>query len=179
MDVTTETDETIVRALAAGDQAALAQVFDRYAATMTRYVWAIVDDRHDVEEVVQDAFLVLWQRADTLELPAESLLPWLLVVCRNLARNAGRKRTRRRADELPETLVAPVDHTEAAETLRWVRSEIAALPELDRRICELCLLEGRSYTEAAEALGLTVGAVTQRVSRNRRRLKKVVMHDGH
>ncbi len=90
-----------------------------------------------------------------------------------------RKRTRHRADELPETLTAPVDHTEAAETLRWVRAEIAALPELDRRICELCLLEGRSYTEAAEALGLTVGAVTQRVSRNRRRLKKVVMHDGH
>ncbi|QCR42410.1 sigma-70 family RNA polymerase sigma factor [Curtobacterium sp. SGAir0471] len=179
MDVTAQTDEQIVRALAAGDRAALAQVFDRHAATMTRYVWAIVDDRHDVEEVVQDAFLLLWQRAETLDLPAESLLPWLLVVCRNLARNAGRKRLRHRADELPEMLAAPVEHSDAVETLRWVRSEIAALPELDRRICELCLLEGRSYAEAAETLGLTVGAVTQRVSRNRRRLKKVVMHDGH
>ncbi len=107
MDVTAQTDEEIVRALAAGDRAALAQVFDRHAAAMTRYVWAIVDDRHDVEEVVQDAFLLLWQRAGTLELPAESLLPWLLVVCRNLARNAGRKRSRHRADELPETLAAP------------------------------------------------------------------------
>ncbi|WNY35422.1 RNA polymerase sigma factor [Curtobacterium aurantiacum] len=46
-------------------------------------------------------------------------------------------------------------------------------------MCELCLLEGHSYAEAAELLGLTVGAVTQRVSRNRRRLKKVVMHDEH
>ena len=179
MDVTAQTDEEIVRALAAGDRAALAQVFDRHAAAMTRYVWAIVDDRHDVEEVVQDAFLLLWQRAETLELPAESLLPWLLVVCRNLARNAGRKRSRHRADELPEMLAAPAEHADAVETLRWVRSEIAALPELDRRICELCLLEGRSYAEAAAALGLTVGAVTQRVSRNRRRLGKVVMRDGH
>ena len=48
MDVTAQTDEEIVRALAAGDRAALAQVFDRHAAAMTRYVWAIVDDRHDV-----------------------------------------------------------------------------------------------------------------------------------
>ncbi len=179
MDVTTETDAMLVRAMATGDRGALARAFDRYAATLTRYTWALADDRQDVEEVVQDAFLTLWQRSATLELPADTVLPWLLVVCRNLAFNAGRKRTKHRADELPETLATPSDHREAAETLRWVRAEIAALPELDRRICELCLLEGHSYAEAAELLGLSVGAVTQRVSRNRRRLKKVVMHDEH
>lgn len=179
MDVGTESDEAIVRAMASGDKSALARAFDRYAPTLTRYAWALVDDRQDVEEVVQDAFLTLWQRAATLELPADTVLPWLLVVCRNHAFNAGRKRTKHRADELPETVAAPGDHDEAAERLRWVRAEIAALPDLDRRICELCLLEGYSYTEAAGLLGLSVGAVTQRVSRSRRRLKKVVMHDEH
>ncbi|MBK0296107.1 hypothetical protein IAE22_27875 [Bacillus sp. S34] len=39
-----------------------------YAATLTRYAWALADDRMDVEEIVQDAFLTLWQRATTLEL---------------------------------------------------------------------------------------------------------------
>jgi len=179
VDVTTESDESIVGAMASGDRSALARAFDRYAATLTRYAWALADDRMDVEEIVQDAFLTLWQRASTLELPADTMLPWLLVVCRNHAFNAGRKRTKHRADELPETLAAPEGHDEARERLRWVREEIAALPELDRRICELCLLEGHSYAEAAELLGLSVGAVTQRVSRNRRRLKKVVMHDEH
>jgi RNA polymerase sigma-70 factor (ECF subfamily) len=181
VDVTTgtDTDEAIVRAMARGDKSALARAFDRYAATLTRYAWALVDDRQDVEEIVQDAFLTLWQRAETLELPADTMLPWLLVVCRNHAFNTGRKQARRRADELPEQLAAPEDHAEARERLRWVRDEIAALPETDRRICELCLLEGHSYAEAAEMLGLSVGAVTQRVSRSRRRLKKVVMHDEH
>jgi len=180
-DVTTgpDTDEAIVRAMAEGDRNALARAFDRYAATLTRYAWALADDRQDVEEIVQDSFLTLWQRAATLELPADTMLPWLLVVCRNHAFNTGRKQARRRADELPEHLPAPEDHAEARERLRWVRDEVAALPETDRRICELCLLEGRSYAEAAEILGLSVGAVTQRVSRNRRRLKKVVMHDEH
>ena len=179
MGATAETDEAIIRAMAQGDKGALARAFDRYAATLTRYAWALADDRMDVEEIVQDAFLTLWQRATTLELPADTVLPWLLVVCRNHALNAGRKRIKHRGDELPENLPAPEDHSEARERLRWVRDEIAALPETDRRICELCLLEGRSYAEAAEALGLSVGAVTQRVSRNRRRLKKVVMHDEH
>jgi len=181
VDVTTgtDTDEGLVRAMAQGDTGALARAFDRYAATLTRYAWALVDNRSDVEEIVQDAFLTLWQRAATLELPADTVLPWLLVVCRNHAFNTGRKQARRRADELPEHLASPADQDEARETLRWVRAEIAALPDLDRRICELCLLEGYSYAEAAELLGLTVGAVTQRVSRNRRRLKKAVMHDEH
>uniref|UniRef100_A0A942SYS3 Sigma-70 family RNA polymerase sigma factor n=1 Tax=Neobacillus citreus TaxID=2833578 RepID=A0A942SYS3_9BACI len=174
-----ETDEQIVRAVAAGDQSALARAFDRYAATLTRYAWAIVDSRQDVEEVVQDAFLTLWQRAATLELPADTMLPWLLVVCRNHGLNTGRKQARRRADELPEHLAGPADHDEARERLRWVRAEIAALPETDRRICELCLLEGHSYAEAAAMLGLSVGAVTQRVSRSRARLRKAVMHDEH
>ena len=179
MDVTTETDEAIVRAMAQGDKGALARAFDRYAATLTRYAWAIAADRMEVEEIVQDSFLTLWQRAATLELPADTMLPWLLVVCRNHALNAGRKRAKHRSDELPEHLAAPEDHDEARERLRWVSVEIAALPETDRRICELCLLEGHSYAEAAEILGLSVGAVTQRVSRNRRRLKKAVMHDEH
>ncbi|MDY1005881.1 sigma-70 family RNA polymerase sigma factor [Curtobacterium sp. CFBP9011] len=60
-----------------------------------------------------------------------------------------------------------------------IRDEIDTLPPLDRRICELCLIEGHSYTEAATMLGLSVGAVTQRVSRSRARLKKAVMHDEH
>ena len=181
MDATTgdRTDEEIVRAMAAGDKTALAAAFDRYAATLTRYAWALASDRQDVEEIVQDAFLTLWQRAATLQLPADTMLPWLLVVCRNHAFNTGRKQARRRADELPEHLAAPEDHDEARERLRWVRDEIAALPALDRRICELCLLEGHSYAEAAAMLGLSVAAVTQRVSRNRRRLKKAVMHDEH
>ena len=84
-----------------------------------------------------------------------------------------------RFDTRPAPLAAPEDRAEARERLRRSRDEIAALPDTDRRICELCLLEGHSYAEAAEMLGLSVGAVTQRVSRNRRRLKKVVMHDEH
>ena len=84
-----------------------------------------------------------------------------------------------RLDRMTAELAAPGDTTEASEQLRWVRDEIAALPDTDRRICELCLLQGYSYAEAAQLLGLSVGAVTQRVSRSRRRLKKAVTHDEH
>jgi RNA polymerase sigma factor (sigma-70 family) len=110
--------------------------------------------------------------------PGTSVLPWLLVTCRNHARNLLRTQRRHDADALPADLAsAASDDGEARERLRWVRAEIDALSPLDREVCELCLIEGRSYAEAALTLGLSVGAVTQRLSRSRARIKKAVTND--
>lgn len=176
MDLATTTDAELLRRTASGDAAALSEVFDRHAPAVTRYAWALAERRMDVEEIVQDTFVTMWSKAPVIELSEGSLLPWLLVVCRNHGLNQGRRRARASADALPPELVAPddSDRQEARATLRVVHDEIAALGPLDRRVCELCLVEGRSYAEAAEELGLTVGAVTQRVSRNRARLRKAV-----
>ncbi|KQS14773.1 hypothetical protein ASG04_02825 [Curtobacterium sp. Leaf183] len=179
MDEDTEADGALTRRLAEGDRAALADAFDRFAPTLTRYAWAQAASRQDVEELVQDTFLTLWQKAATIDLATSALLPWLLVVCRNHARNQARRVAKNAGDELPPELPARTDTDDARERLRWVRDEIAALAPLDRRICELCLLDGHSYAEAASMLGLSVGAVTQRVSRSRARLKKAVTNDEH
>ena len=139
MDTTTITDAVLAQRVGTGDTAALSMVFDRHAATITRYAWAIVENRMDVEEVLQDTFLTMWVKAPGLQLPDDSLLPWLLVVSRNHARNLRRKRQRAAGQELPFDLAAPADddRREAAETLRFVREEISALGDVDRRICEV------------------------------------------
>ncbi|MFJ3383486.1 MULTISPECIES: RNA polymerase sigma factor [unclassified Curtobacterium] len=179
MDDTNEADVALVRRMARGEPGALAEAFDRFAPTLTRYAWALAGSRQDVEELVQDTFLTLWQKTDTIDLATRSLVPWLLVVCRNHARNQARRTMKAASDDLPEELAAPAEADDARERLRWVRDEIAAMATTDRRICELCLLEGHSYQEAASMLGLSVGAVTQRVSRSRARLRKAVTHDEH
>jgi len=158
----TEADEALTRRLATGDRTALADAFDRFAPTLTRCAWAQTDSRQDVEEVVQDTFLTLWQRAAGIHLATSALLPWLLAVCRE---HVG--------------VAAHPDADEARERLRWIRDDIAALAPTDRRLCELIVLEGHSYAEAAQILGLSVGVGAQRVSRSRARLKKAVMRDEH
>lgn len=65
----------------------------------------------------------------------------------------------------------------ARDDLRWVLDEIERLEPIDRSVCELCLVDGVPYAEAAKQLGLSVGAVKQRVSRSRARLKKAVTLD--
>nr|WP_246092921.1 RNA polymerase sigma factor [Subtercola boreus] len=171
MDVS---DRELLAGSVAGDRGSLAAILARHARPVTRYAWALVGSAADAEEVVQDTFLTCWRKAETIDLVDDSLLPWLLATCRYLSMNLNRSRYRHSTEELPDDLLV-TDHDGAArERLRWVREEIAQLTPLDRRVTELCLLEGRSYAEAAEELGLSVGAVRQRVSRSRGRLRKAV-----
>ena len=184
MDETAGTDAELLERLASGDQAALAVVFDRHAPAVTRYAWAIASSRMDVEEIVQDTFLTVWRKASEIMIAETSLLPWLLVTCRNFGRNAVRKAVRNQAEQFDDDAAQRADvvrehhDAEAArEDLRWVLEEIERLEPIDRQVCELCLVDGLPYAEAAERLDLSVGAVKQRVSRSRARLKKAVTLD--
>ncbi|MEA9983837.1 sigma-70 family RNA polymerase sigma factor [Subtercola sp. RTI3] len=175
----TDADSELLARLVIGDSEALAALFDRYAPTVTRYAWAVADTKMDVEELVQDTFVTVWLKSDTIVLPDSSLLPWLLVTCRNHGLNLRRRHEKHRTDELSDELRAdprtdPRANDEAREQLRWVLDEIEQLDPVDRRICELCLIEGRPYSEAAEQIGISVDAVKKRVSRTRARLKKAV-----
>jgi RNA polymerase sigma factor (sigma-70 family) len=167
-------DTQLLAQCAAGDRRALAAVLGRHAPAVTRYAWALVASQLDVEEVVQDTFFTFWRKSEEIVLRDSSLLPWLLATCRNLSLNLNRARARRASDPLPGDLAAASQSSEMRDRLRWVMKEIEALSPLDRRICELCLIEGRSYAEAAEETGMSIGAVRQRVARSRTKLRKAV-----
>ena len=115
-------------------------------------------------------------RSRRIRLIDDSVLPWLLVTCRNHARNLARKRARNRPVPLPDEMSVS-EESGAREQLRWVMDEIQRLDPVDQRVCELCLIEGRPYKEAAAMLGTSVGAIKQRVARSRARLRKVVIDD--
>jgi len=178
-------DRDLAQQLAHGSQAAFAELFERHSAAVFRYAWALVDHRGDEDDVVQDAFLAAWRRRRSLPdavaaLPAEepaSLLPWLLTACRYSALNQNRRRRRDRADELTdasplgELRARASERDEARATLAWVRDELAALGPLERRLCELTLIEGRPYDDAARELGMSATAARKRVQRLRERLR--------
>lgn len=137
-------DSRLVRQMVAGDRTALATAFDRFAPVLTRYAWAVSATPTDVERVVQESFLSLWQHADGLYLPTGLLLPWLLAVCRSHARTSG-----------------AVD-SGGASPLRWVEDDLLALPETDRRLVEALSRRGRTWSEAAQHLGLRPQGPTPR-----------------
>jgi RNA polymerase sigma-70 factor (ECF subfamily) len=155
-------------------------------------------DRAVAEEVVQDTFLALWDRADRYDPQLGELRSWLAVVARNRALNRVRARLRRVPAE-PLSAVTG-DGPEAGAMLDWLLSDgdplaasaPAALPEAqvvdvetaaelarlvedlpgaERAVLLLAYREGLSQTEIAERLGWPLGTVKTRTRRALARLR--------
>jgi RNA polymerase sigma-70 factor (ECF subfamily) len=172
-------DVDLLRQLADGSKAALSTLYDRYSRVVYAYTAARLEPREDVEEISQDVFVTLWRRRATIELAGESALPWLLVTSRNLIANRRRalevvqkRRSDREVDgSVPDDRPGPDEIVEREQLFSYVESVVAALPEPDRTVFELCIRGGSSYEEAAAQVGLSEGAVRNRLSRLRARLR--------
>ena len=157
------------------DQWALEAIYDRHIRVVHAYATTRVLDIEDADEISQDTFLTLWQKRRSVRLIGDSALPWLLVTCRNLASNRSRSlsaRERHRADtnglaDHPTTEPSPEHAAELSELRMRVENSLAALPDTDRAVVTLCLVDGLSYADAAVRLGLSVGAVRNRLLRAR------------
>ena len=162
-------DRQLLLSVQAGDRTSFHDLYRRHASAVLRYAWRLADDSSDAEDLVQEVFATLWAKRRGVALPGESVLPWLLVTCRNHGANLVRKKARTRTVAMgdDEAYATPSD---AADDLRWIHDEIDSLGPLDQQICRLCLLEGVPYREAADELGITANGVAKRVERIRRRL---------
>ncbi len=156
------------------DARSFEDVYDRYAPTVARFAWSVSPTGEAAQELLQETFLTAWAKRRSIRLVDGSALPWLLTTCRNHARNHAR-RERRWRDLLElreESIVADPIGGEAAADLRWALDAVAELPDGERAVTELCLLQGASYREAAQHLGLSEAAVGKRLQRARSRLKE-------
>lgn len=135
-------------------------------------------DAAEVEDLVQDVYEKALRAIATMD-PAANPRGWMVTILHNLHIDRCRRRARMRPhvphDEVP--LAAP----EAIEAPAWasmsaadVRRAAARLPEELRVTYTMFALEGRSYQEVAEALGIPKATVGTRLSRARARLKEIL-----
>jgi RNA polymerase sigma-70 factor (ECF subfamily) len=171
-----EFDVILVERVRGGDRAAFEALFRRHASIVLRYAWALAADAGAAEDLVQETFVTCWSKRRSLQVADESLLPWLLTVCKNHARNRARKRLRERTTSLDAEREIPAPVT---DDLIWVRDALDELPADDRRVIELCLIEGYSYKQAAAALDATESAVGKRLQRARMRMREAVNEHDH
>lgn len=136
----------------------------------------ICRDRHRAEEIVQEAFVKLWNRPpDAGEVAYAS---WLRRVVTNLSINA-LKRTKRpsalpeySADPAMQMQHEPYERVDQQDAVELVAQAMDRLDEAKRAILVLRAYEELSYEEIAEELGVPVGTVMSRLNRARQALKK-------
>jgi len=195
------TEAALVQAIAGGSHEALALLYDRHADAVYATASRLTSDRHVAEEVVQETFLALWNRADRFDPSVGSLAAWLHTIARN--RTVDRLRAAgRRPGLFPLSAAAGEgeDETGALERLAaggtvvggssatpgpdaalaateirvLLRTALAEMPEIERTVIVLAYREELTQSEIADRLGWPIGTVKTRTRRALRRLRGVL-----
>lgn len=173
--VPAQADRALVRRMAAGDEAALGELHDRFAPLLYSVVLRILGDADDAEEVLEETFWQAWRQAGRYEEGRGGISTWLVMIARSRAVDRTRSRRRfreERWDELPEPAesgaggenapVSPLDSAHDDEVRRVVARAVAGLPPEQRQTVEMAYFGGLSQTEIAQATGQPLGTVKTR-----------------
>jgi RNA polymerase sigma-70 factor, ECF subfamily len=158
-------DAQAVRAARGGDRAAFGELYERYVRMVHGVLLAHVPYA-EVDDLLQDVFLIALRRLDSLREPA-AFAGWLLAIARNRANDFHRRP--RAAKELQDTASSgDRDEQEARAALAAIQS----LPEAYRETLTLRLLEGMTGPEIAARTGLTPGSVRVNLHRGMNQLRE-------
>ena len=159
--------------MAAGDEAALGALYDRWSPLVHSVIMRVVNDADDAEELVEETFWQAWRQAGRYDASRGGISGWLVVIARSRALDRVRLRGWQRAgaaasmdgDGAPEPVIeegGPLDAAELDETRRIVRAALERLPAEQRETVEMAYFRGMSQTEIAAATGQPLGTVKTR-----------------
>lgn len=168
-------DRELQNRLRRGDQGAFDTIFRAHYAGLVGVAERMVREREAAEEVVQDVFLEIWRRRDTLVIE-ETLRAYLYRATRNRALNRiRRQQLERKSQHLLEATssVAPTSEGAAEREIDdAVREAVASLPDRCREVFELSRGSGLKYTEIAAAMGISVKTVEAQMGKALRLLRE-------
>ncbi|PTT00787.1 RNA polymerase subunit sigma-70 [Pedobacter sp. HMWF019] len=147
-----------------GDEPAFNQLYSTYAKVLYRKINSIVKDDDVAEELLQDLFLKIWDKRRLINID-HSFVAFLYTVAQNLVYDYLRKVSRDK--RLQATLlINAVDYymqTEEAligkETAAIIQQAIDKLSESRKKVFILCKMEGKTYQQAADELGISIATV--------------------
>ncbi len=176
-----DSDEHLLDGIRARDSAALRTLFQRYHRRVFHFVLRRLGDPGLAEEVVADVFFEVWRSIEHFA-GASRPSTWIYGIAHFKSASAHRDRSRHKRASVVPTNVESLhrvaddgdvhDRLAAREDLRNVHRVLSTLPEDQRTVLELAVIEGLPYDEIADRLGLPEGTIKTRVSRARGKLRR-------
>jgi RNA polymerase sigma-70 factor (ECF subfamily) len=177
-------DVTLIRDIAQAKPEALGALYDRYSRLVFSLAYAIIADRAVAEEITQDVFIRVWQRASTYRPEQAQVSTWLTAVTRHHAIDVLRRRNARPEahsvgwDDLPpQALTAHdlEDHAEQSLLRERLRAALAALPADQQQALALAFLHGYTQPQIAELLRQPLGTIKTRVRAAMQKLRQKLL----
>jgi len=176
-------DEALLSLIAGSDEAALAELYDRFGGVAYGVALRILRDEALAQDAVQEAFLAVWRTADRFLAERARASTWVLTLVHRRAVDLVRREERRRGEPLegaPEPS-APRTVDEEAELgfrRRVVQEALRRLPPDQRQALELGYYGGLTQSELAEHLDQPLGTIKSRMFTGLARLRELLAQAG-
>lgn len=173
-----DVDLALMRRVAAGEEKAAEELYDRFASLVYRLAFQAMPTRADAEDAVQEIFVRLWRTADRYDPKRAALVTWVMLISRrHLVDRMRRTRARVKAVALDEKQAEPSRGTELGsletkERYGELMDRIAKLPDLQRTVVMRAYLSGQTLRQIGEELNTPIGTIKSALSRALVRLRE-------
>lgn len=174
-------DLDLMRRIAADDQTAVEEMYDRFGSLVYRMAYQAMPTRADAEDAVQEVFVRLWKTADRFDPKRAALVTWVMLITRrHLVDRLRRSRARISAGSIEEAAVRDERREteviggglERSERFAQVMERIAELPALQQSVVTRAYLGGQTLRQISEELETPLGTVKSALSRALVRLRE-------
>lgn len=178
-DRSDQSDFELMQRVSTNDQAAVEELYDRFAPLVYRMAYQVMPTRSDADDVVQEVFVRLWRTADRYDPKRAALVTWVMLISRrHMVDRLRRAKARIKAgilveDWQPEAeTVSPGAGMEQDERVGAILKRIESLPELQQIVVKRAYLGGQTLKQIGIELGVPLGTIKSALSRALVRLRE-------
>ena len=178
-------DIRLLQLVGQGDRSAFSLLYDRFTRVLFATAFSVLNNREAAEDVLQDAFLMIWEKAPLYDAERGKPLTWALTLTRNKAidRLRSLQRRRRLYDEAERESLTDEQFDDrdsfmaviSAERGTQVRAALLQLSPDQRQAIEMTFFGSLTQNEVAEQLDEPLGTVKARIRRGLMRLREVLV----
>ncbi len=184
---TSDTNEEIklMRRIKAKDADALAQLYDSYNRLLFGMILSIVKTRTEAEDVLQEVFIKIWQKADSFKEDRGNVFSWMVTLTRNRAidriRSKGYKTQQKASANIDEPSLKlkgnnydPLETTIFSDRAKLVKNALKEIPENQSRVLKIAYYRGMTQSEISDDLDIPLGTVKTRMRQGMIKLKGIL-----
>ena len=187
MDYTRLNDEALLRLIARSQENALSELYDRYSRLVFSVALNTLGDPERAEEVTQDVFERVWEKAKTYSAEQGRVATWLASIARHRSIDLFRQaRSHREYLQMSWQEAEAIDlpdgqnvewEVDLAQRQHRIRLAMAQLPPEQKQALGLAFFQGLSHPEIADALGAPLGTVKTRIRLGMQKLRLLLQDD--
>lgn len=181
-----DADLSLMRRVATDEEAAVAELYDRFGSLVYRMAYQVMPTRADTEDAVQEVFVRLWKTAQRFDPKRAALVTWVMLISRrHLVDRLRRSRARVKPSALEsghgEVSEAAQEggRMETDERFAGLMKRVEDLPELQRTVVTRAYLGGQTLRQIGEELNTPIGTVKSALSRALVRLRERASEEAH